>query len=133
MTADRWTHHDPAVRKLIREAQAEAWDAGADSVCPNPDLCSCDGIDADPTHDQPPRNPYRRTCEAWAGSLYVGPVRCIKPRGHEGEHGDGAGGTWSITWAPAPTEDANDYDGAAADRRAMYDPESGRIDNWSER
>jgi hypothetical protein len=28
---------------------------------------------------------------------------------------------------------ANDYDGAAADRRAMYDPESGRIDNWSER
>ena len=26
MTA--WTHHDPAVRRLIREAQAVAWDEG---------------------------------------------------------------------------------------------------------
>lgn len=30
MTA--WTHHDPAVRKLIRQAQAEAWDACIDDA-----------------------------------------------------------------------------------------------------
>ena len=31
MTA--WTHHDPAVRRLIREAQAVAWDEGHDECC----------------------------------------------------------------------------------------------------
>ena len=38
MTA--WTHHDPAVRRLIRQAQADAWDEGYgdDDSCRDPRL-----------------------------------------------------------------------------------------------
>tara|TARA_R100001244_G_scaffold6385_14_gene7542 strand:+ start:3619 stop:3798 length:180 start_codon:yes stop_codon:yes gene_type:complete len=56
MTA--WTHHDPAVRRLIREAQAVAWDEGY--VTADREWQSSEYSDPDAWPSDLSRNPYRK-------------------------------------------------------------------------
>ncbi|GHJ59154.1 hypothetical protein NOK12_16720 [Nocardioides sp. OK12] len=145
MTADRWTHHDPAVRALIRAAQAEAWDSGAIAASPygggylrslliqNPhrDLDALGFLRAAlapaPTEDADVRQiGSDERVEACEHSPQYQRSECA-PCGHQ------------VAWCERCEVDLcgctphNDYDGAAADRRSLHDPDSGRIDNWSER